>query len=118
MLSEIISKIDTSSPIMWAVWAIGLHITNTALGIYMALAGRREWARTVHRALFLSVIACLIAFIIFHYFKGRVGIMDYAVAIYFIFAIPASKRQPPMIHAFVASVGLTLLPLLILLKVL
>lgn len=118
MLSEIISKIDTSSPIMWAVWAIGLHISNTALGIFMALMGRRKWAKTVHRALFLSVIACLLAFIVFYYFERRVGIIDYVVAIYFIFAIPASKRQPPIIHAFVATVGLTLLPLLILLKIL
>ncbi len=118
MLSEIISRIDTSSPIMWAVWAIGLHLTNTALGIYMTLMGRREWAKKVHRGLFLSVLVCIIGFIISYYFKGRVGIIDYAVAIYFIFAIPASKRQPPMIHAFVATVGLTLLPLLILLKVL
>ena len=118
MLSEIISRIDTSAPIMWAVWAIGLHIMNTALGIYMALMGRREWAKKVHQALFLSVIACLLAFILFHYFEHRVGVMDYAVTIYFIIAIPASKRQPPMIHAFVATVGLTLLPLLILLKVL
>jgi lysylphosphatidylglycerol synthetase-like protein (DUF2156 family) len=118
MLSEIISRIDTSSPIMWAVWAIGLHITNTALGIYMALLGRREWAKTVHRTLFLSIVVCLLGFIISYYFKGRVGIMDYLVTIYFIVAIPASKRQPPMIHAFVATVGLTLLPMLILLKIL
>jgi hypothetical protein len=118
MLSEIISRIDTSSPIMWAVWAIGLHIANTALGIYMALMGRRKWARTVHRSLFISVLVCIFGFIISYYFEGRVGFMDYLVAIYFAVAIPVSKRQPPMIHAFVATVGLTLLPLLILLKVL
>lgn len=118
MLSEIISKIDTTSPIMWAVWAIGFHITNTALGIYMALIGRKKWAKKVHRGLFLSVLVSIFGFIFSYYFKGRVGIMDYAVAIYFIVAIPASKWQPPMIHAFIATVGLTLLPLLILLKVL
>jgi len=118
MLSEIISRIDTSSPIMWAVWAIGLHLTNTALGIYMALMGRRKWAKKVHRGLFLSVLVCIFGFIFSYYFKGRVGFMDYVVAIYFAVAIPVSKRQPPMIHAFVATVGLTLLPLLILLKVL
>ncbi len=116
MLSEIFSRIDNSSPIMWAIWAIGFHIINTALGIYMTLTGRRKWAKTAHRALFVSIIVCLLAFIVFYYFEHRVGIMDYAVIIYFIAAIPASKRQPPMIHAFVATVGLTLLPLLILLK--
>ena len=103
---------------MWIVWAIGLHITNTALGIYMALMGRRKWAKTVHQGLFLSVLVCIFSFIISYDFEGRVEFMDFVVAIYFAVAIPLSKQQHPMIHAFAATVGLTLLPLLILLKVL
>jgi len=43
--------------------------------------------------------------------------LDYLICLYFITIVPYSKRWDVLIHAFIGAIGLTLLPLLIVLRV-
>ena len=44
-------------------------------------------------------------------------LLDYLICLYFITIVPYSKRWDVLVHAFVGAVGLTLLPLLIVLRI-
>jgi hypothetical protein len=44
-------------------------------------------------------------------------LLDYLICLYFITIVPYSKRWDVLVHAFVGVVGLTLLPLLIVLRI-
>ena len=50
------------------------------------------------------------------YIHGSNDVWEYLIGAYFITVIPLSKRWDVMIHAFFSIIGLTLLPVLILLQ--
>ena len=110
-----ISEIETSPHLFWVVVAIGLHILNSTLGI-LVFFGKNNFRRS-HLLFFLGIFACLIIFFLENQPIRGNGFVEWFVLIYFAVLIPLSKRWDVRIHTLIATVGLTLLPLLILLQI-
>ena len=70
----------------------------------------------VHGFLYFGVLICLINFLAMNQIHGENTIWDYLVFAYFITLVPFSKRWDPLTHAFITLIGLTLLPVLIILQ--
>jgi hypothetical protein len=117
MTSDIIRQIASSVSLIWIAAAIGFHIANTGLGIYMALRGIRGGGfRKIHKMLYYGTLFCLAYYLVLNNIHGNNGFWDYFVSGYFLIAVPLSKRWGVLPHAFLGIIGLTLLPLLILLQ--
>jgi len=69
-----------------------------------------------HGFLYFGVLFCLISFLVMNQIHGENTTWDYLVFAYFITLVPFSKRWDPFIHALITLVGLTLLPVLIVLQ--
>ena len=95
---------------------MGFHMFNLALGAYMGFFKKSASVAKMHRWLYYAVMFCLVYFLIMNQTHGENTIWDYLVGVYFITAIPMSKRWDIMAHALLSLVGLTLLPLLIILQ--
>ena len=70
----------------------------------------------MHKLLYYSILICLGLFLILNQIHSTNSVWEYAVCLYFITIIPLSKGWDVLLHAFVSLVGLTLLPLLIILQ--
>lgn len=112
----LIAKITSSPSLVWVFGAIGFHITNVFLGVYMAFQGKGPRLLRIHRLLFYSVVACLVSFLVMNQIHGANTIWEYLIGVYFITVIPLSKRWDVLLHALLSVVGLTFLPALILLQ--
>ncbi len=94
---------------------MGLHIFNSFLGLVMAFAKFRKSLRKAHKIIFFGTCLCLIIFLIQNYqLTGGNSFVEYFVLVYFLALLPLSGHWDVLIHAFAATIGLTLLPLLIL----
>ena len=69
-----------------------------------------------HRFLYFAILFSLGCFLILNGVHLGNSIWDYLVFIYFITVIPLSKRLDVLAHAFFTLMGLTFLPVLILLQ--
>ena len=109
-------KISSSPSLIWLLPAIGFHVVNLFVGMFMAFQKKTPLLLKVHGFLYYGLLACLFSFLIMNQVHGENTVWDYLVLGYFIIVLPVSKRWDVLIHAFFALVGLTLLPLLIVLQ--
>lgn len=100
----------------WVFAAIGFHILNIFLGAYMAFLKRTRPLIRTHLLGYLAVLVCFMGFLIYQRLHYGLTIWDILIFIYFITVIPLSKRWDVLLHAFLCIVGLTLLPVLVLLQ--
>ena len=70
----------------------------------------------IHGFLYYGVLISLINFLIMNQIHHENTIWDYLVFAYFITVVPISKKWDVLIHAFISLIGLTLLPVLIVLQ--
>ncbi len=116
MDSLILSKITSSPALPWVFAAIGFHILNIFLGAYMAFLKRTKPLIKAHLLGYLAVLICFMGFLICQRINYRLTIWEILIFFYFITVIPLSKRWDVLLHAFLSIVGLTLLPVLVLLQ--
>lgn len=117
MPPSIVDQISSSPALKWIVLAILFHILNAFLGAFMAFFRRGYQIRRIHWFLYLAVLACLACFLMLNGIHSNNSIWEYLVCAYFITILPISKRWDVIFHAFIAVIGLLLLPLLIILNV-
>lgn len=98
--------------------AIVLHIVNSLLGAGIVFRRMGRPPRRAHFILYLGVLACLGIYFYLNRFARGNGLVEYFVLLYFAIFLPLSRKWDVMIHAFIAVVGLTFLPLLILVQIL
>ena len=117
MDATLIPKITSSPSLIWIVSAIGFYIINIFLGLFMAFRKRTAQSLKIHRFLFYTIVFCLGYYLLMNQVHDENSWLDYLICLYFITLVPYSKRWDILVHAFVAVVGLTLLPLLIVLRI-
>ena len=117
MEPTLIPKITSSPSLVWIVSAIGFYIINIFLGLFMAFRKRTAQSLKIHRLLFYTIVFCLGYYLIMNQVHDENSWLDYLIGLYFITLIPYSQRWDILVHALVAVVGLTLLPLLIVLRI-
>ena len=113
----LIPKITSSPSLVWIVSAIGFYIINIFLGLFMAFRKRTAQSLKIHRLLFYTIVFCLGYYLLMNQVHDENSWLDYLICLYFITLVPYSKRWDILVHALVAVVGLTLLPLLIVLRI-
>ncbi len=113
----LIAQIKNSASLPWVFTAIGFHVINIFLGLYMGFQGSSAKKLRLHRLLFFVVSFCLIYFLILNHFHSENSIWEFLIVGYFIIIIPLSKRWDLLVHALVTVTGLTLLPVLVILQV-
>ncbi len=114
--SLILSKITASPALPWVFAAIGFHIVNIFLGAYMGFFKRTKPLLRTHLAGYIVVVGCFLGFLITQRIHSGLTIWEILIFLYFITVIPLSKRWDVLLHAFLSIVGLTLLPVLVLLQ--
>ena len=117
MEPTLIPKITSSPSLIWVVAAIGFYIINIFLGLFMAFRKRTAQSLKIHRLLFYTIVFCLGYYLLMNQTHDVNSLLDYLICLYFITIVPYSKRWDVLVHAFVGVVGLTLLPLLIVLRI-
>ncbi len=117
MDATLIPKITSSPSLIWVVAAIGFYIINIFLGLFMAFRKRTAQSLKIHRLLFYTIVFCLGYYLLMNQVHDENSWLDYLICLYFITIVPYSKRWDVLVHAFVGVVGLTLLPLLIVLRI-
>ena len=110
-------KILSSPSVVWIVAAMGFYLINIFMGLFIAFQKKTVQNLKIHKYLFYSIAFCLIYFLIMNQIHHENTWMDYAVVIYIVGLVPFSKRWDVLIHALIATVGLTLLPLLIIIQI-
>ncbi len=112
-----ITQITASPSLVWLAVAIGFYIINIFLGLFMAFRKKTAQSLKIHRFLFYTIVFCLGYYLLMNQTHDENTLLDYLVCLYFITIVPYSKRWDVLIHAFIAAIGLTLLPLLIVLRI-
>tara|TARA_Y100001960_G_C14376612_1_gene681779 strand:- start:292 stop:639 length:348 start_codon:yes stop_codon:yes gene_type:complete len=110
-------KILPSPSLVWILVAMGFYLTNILLGLYIGFQNKTVQILKVHKYLFYTIVFCMIYFLVMNQAHHENTWIDYAVAFYIIGLVPFSKRWDILIHALIATVGLTLLPLLIVIQI-
>lgn len=116
MFAEAFPQVSASPSLIWVVSAICFQIINVLLGAFMAFQLKGPGLIRAHRFLYFAIIFCLSMFLIMNQVHLGNSIWDYLVFVYFITVIPLSKKWDVLAHAFIALMGLTFLPILILLQ--
>ena len=116
MATELFPTLSSSSTLIWILPAIGFHVLNVFLGVFMAFQKKTPTMIRIHGFLYYGVLICLVNFLIMNQIHGENTVWDFLVFAYFITLIPISKRWDILIHAFITLIGLTLLPILIILQ--
>jgi hypothetical protein len=114
--SLIISKITSSPSLPWVFAAIGFHIVNIFLGAYLGFFKRTKSLLRTHLGGYIAVVVCFLGFLIIQRLHSGLTLWEALIFLYFIIIIPLSKRWDVLLHAFLSIVGLTLLPVLVLLQ--
>jgi len=115
--STVFPQIAESPSLVWLVAALCFHILNVFLGLAMAFLQKARQFRRIHGILYGVIVFCLGYYLVLNNVHGENSIWDYLVGVYFITLVPLSRKWDVMVHALVTVVGLTLLPLLILLQI-
>ena len=116
MLADAFPQISDSPSLIWVVAAIIFNMVNVFLGLYMAFFKKDPRLIRVHLFLYIAILICLVFFLVMHGVHSENTIWEYLIGLYFITLVPLSHKWDVMIHAVVAIIGLTLLPVLILLQ--
>lgn len=117
MFSPVISQIKASPSLIWVVAAICFHVLNLFVGLFMTFFKKNKPTINLHKIFYATVLICLTAFLVLNQVHGENTIWEYSIGLYFITVIPLSRRWDTLLHAFLTLVGLTLLPLLIILQI-
>ena len=113
---EFFPKILSSPSLVWILAAMGFYIINIFFGLYISFQNKTAQILKAHKFLFYAIVFCLIYFLVMNQMHHKNTWMDYAAVVYLIGLVPFSKRWDVLIHALIAIVGLTLLPLLIVIQ--
>lgn len=116
MFAKVYPQVAASPSLIWIVAAIGLNIVNTFVGLYMAFRAKTPSLIRVHLVLYGAILISLASFLVLNGVHGENTVWDYGVGLYFITLLPWSGKWDVLLHGLVAVVGLTLLPVLILLQ--
>ena len=117
MFASAFPQVSESPSLIWLVAAIIFNIFNIFLGLYMAFFKKDRRLVRAHLFLYIAILLCLVAFLTMNGVHSENSILEYLVGLYFITLVPLSRKWDVMVHALVTIVGLTLLPLLILLQI-
>ena len=110
-------KILSSPSLVWILAAMGFYLINIFIGLIIGFQKKTAQNLKIHKYLFYAIGFCLIYFLIMNQTHHENTWMDYAVAFYIVGLVPFSKRWDVLAHALIATVGLTLLPLLIVIQI-
>jgi len=113
----IFPKILSSPSLVWILAAMGFYLINIFMGLFLGFQKKTPQNLKIHKWLFYSIAFCLIYFLIMNQTHHENTWMDYAVVAYVVGFVPFSKRWDILAHALIATVGLTLLPLLIVIQI-
>ncbi len=116
MFASVFPQVSESPSIIWVVAALIFNIVNVFLGLYMAFFKKERRLIRVHRVLYSAILICLLLFLVMNEVHSENTIWEYLIGLYFITLVPLSHKWDVLVHALIAIVGLTLLPLLILLQ--
>ena len=116
MFAEVFPQVASSPSLIWVVAAIGLTIVNTFIGLYMAFRVKTPVLVRIHLLFYSGILFSLASFLVLNGIHGENTLWDYGVGLYFITLLPWSVKWDVLAHGLVAVVGLTLLPVLILLQ--
>ena len=110
-------KILSSPSLVWILAAMGFYLINIFLGLYIGFQNKTAQTLKAHKYLFYAIVFCMIYFLVMNQTHHENTWIDYAVVLYIIGLVPFSKRWDVLMHALIATVGLTLLPLLIVIQI-
>ena len=116
MFANVFPQVSASPSLIWVVAAIIFNIINVFLGLYMAFFKKGKSLVRTHLYLYIAIVVCLTLFLVMNGVHSENTIWEYLIGFYFITLVPMSRKWDVLIHALVTIVGLTLLPLLILLQ--
>ena len=110
-------KILSSPSLVWVLAAMGFYLINIFLGLYIGFQNKTALTLKAHKYLFYTIAFCMTYFLFMNQTHHANTWIDYAVVLYIIGLVPFSKRWDVLLHALIAIVGLTLLPLLIVIQI-
>jgi hypothetical protein len=116
MFADVFPQVSASPSLIWVVAAIIFNMLNIFLGLYMAFFKKAKSLVRTHLYLYITILICLGLFLIMNGVHSENTIWEYLIGLYFITLVPLSRKWDVLVHALIAIVGLTLLPLLILLQ--
>ena len=116
MFANVFPQVSDSPSLIWVIAAIIFNIGNVFLGLYMTFFKKEPRLIRTHLYLYITIVVCLILFLVMNGVHSENTIWEYLIGLYFITLVPMSRKWDVLIHALVSIVGLTLLPLLILLQ--
>jgi hypothetical protein len=116
MFADVFPQVSASPSLIWVIAAIIFNILNVFLGLYMAFFKKAKGLVRTHLYLYITILICLGLFLIMNGVHSENTIWEYLIGLYFITLVPLSHKWDVLVHALIAIVGLTLLPLLILLQ--
>ena len=110
-------KILSSPSLVWVLVAMCFYLLNIFLGLYIGFQNKTTQTVRAHKYLFYAIAFCTSYFLVINQMHHKNTWIDYAVVFYTIGFVPFSKRWDVLIHALIATVGLTLLPLLVVIQI-
>ena len=110
-------KILASPSLVWVLTAIGFYLINIFMGLFIAFQKKTAQNLRIHKLMYYSITFSLVCFLIMNQIHHENTWIDYIVVFYIVAIVPLSKRWDILVHALIAAVGLTLLPLLIVIQV-
>ncbi len=110
----LVDKISSSPSIKWLVLAMAFHIVNVFWGTWLGFFKKSASGVKIHSIFYIAVVVCLAFYLTLHGVHSENSVWDYLVGLYFITALPYSKKWDVAFHALAGILGLLLLPLLIL----
>ena len=113
----LLEKILICPSLVWVLTAIGFYLTNIFVGIFNALQKKKAQNLRIHKWLYYAVGFSLVCFLTMNQVHHENTLIDYIISLYIISLVPYSKRWNYLVHALIAIVGFTLLPLLIVIQI-
>ena len=117
MFAQAFPNVVNSPSLIWVVVTICLYIVNTFIGLYMALRRSTPQLVRIHLFFYVGILFSLLMFLVLNQVHGENTLWDYGIGLYFITILPLSVKWDIMVHGLCAVVGLTLLPVMILLQI-
>ncbi len=117
MFADAFPQVSESPSLIWVVAAIIFNMVNVFMGLYMAFFKKDPRLIRAHLFLYIAILFCLVLFLVMNGVHSENTIWEYLIGLYFITLVPLSKKWDVMVHALVSIIGLTLLPVLILLQI-
>ena len=110
-------KIIASPSLVWVFKAMGFYLINIFMGLFIAFQKNTAQTLRIHKLMYYSITFSLVYFLIMNQTHHENTCIDYIVVFYVVAIVPLSKRWDILVHALFAVVGLTLLPLLIVIQI-